>query len=117
METPSNAAANSAGRPKPGISMRLRDCPELGCQSTDKPCPRGELLLKGDAIMSGYYNNPELPQETIKDGWLHSGDIAQFNSDGTISIIDRSIDIFKLAQGKYITLEYLQIIYKQYPLI
>ncbi|KAJ1949340.1 hypothetical protein FBU59_001187 [Linderina macrospora] len=67
--------------------------------------------------MSGYYNNPELTLETIKDGWLHSGDIAQFNSDGTVSIIDRSKDIFKLAQGEYVAPEYLQIIYERHPLI
>ncbi|ORX66939.1 acetyl-CoA synthetase-like protein [Linderina pennispora] len=117
METPDEAATNSVGRPKPGLSMRLRDCPELGYLSTDKPCPRGELLMKGDSIMAGYCKNDALTAETIKDGWLHSGDIAQFNANGTVTIIDRSKDIFKLAQGEYVAPEYLQIIYERHPLV
>ncbi|KAJ1949339.1 medium-chain fatty acid-CoA ligase faa2 [Linderina macrospora] len=109
--------SSSCGPPMPGMSVRLRDCPEMNYRSTDQPCPRGELLLKGDAIMSGYYKNEDLTKETFKDGWLCTGDIAQINPSGTISIIDRCKNIFKLAQGEYIAPDYLQIVYDRHSLV
>ncbi|KAJ1946847.1 medium-chain fatty acid-CoA ligase faa2, partial [Linderina pennispora] len=117
IETVEESVTNSVGRPKPGMSVRLRDCPEMNYQSTDKPCPRGELLLKGDAIMTGYYKNDELTKESFKDGWLYTGDIAQINPNGTISIIDRCKNIFKLSQGEYIAPDYLQIVYDRHSLV
>ncbi|ORX66938.1 acetyl-CoA synthetase-like protein [Linderina pennispora] len=109
--------STSCGPPRPGMSVRLRDCPEMNYLSTDQPCPRGELLLKGKSIMSGYYKDDAMTSATIKDGWLYTGDIAQINLDGTISIIDRLKNIFKLSQGEYIAPDYLQVVYERHPLI
>ncbi|KAJ1938778.1 medium-chain fatty acid-CoA ligase faa2, partial [Linderina macrospora] len=109
--------SNSCGPPMPGTSVRLRDCPEMDYITTDQPCPRGELLLKSDAVMSGYYKNEDQTKEMFEDGWLCSGDIAQINPNGTISIIDRCKNIFKLTQGEYIAPDYLQVVYDRHSLV
>ena len=53
----------------------------------------GELLIKGPGVMKGYLNRPEDTSETIKDGWLHTGDIARQDEDGFIYIVDRKKDL------------------------
>ncbi len=60
----------------------------------------GELLIKGDIVFKGYYGNPMATADTIVKGWLHTGDIAEATSDGSISIIDRKKDIIITAAGK-----------------
>ena len=63
----------------------------------------GELLVKGDIVFKGYYNNPDATQSTIVDGWLHTGDVATQAADGSFSIIDRKKDIMINAAGKNLT--------------
>ncbi|MFC1992785.1 class I adenylate-forming enzyme family protein [Chloroflexota bacterium] len=53
----------------------------------------GELLVKGDGVMKEYYKNPEKTAETIKDGWLYTGDIAMEDSDGFIYLVGRKKDV------------------------
>ncbi len=53
----------------------------------------GELLLNGPGVMTCYYNNPEATAETLKDGWLYTGDMAQTDEDGFIYLVDRKKDV------------------------
>jgi len=62
----------------------------------------GEILMKGHCIMQGYYKREDLTAETIKNGYLHSGDIGEIDSEGFLKITDRKKEIFKTSGGKYI---------------
>ena len=62
----------------------------------------GEILVKGSNIMMGYYKNEVLTNETIKNGYLHTGDIGTLDSDGFLKITDRKKEMFKTSGGKYI---------------
>jgi long-chain acyl-CoA synthetase len=81
----------SIGVPLPGIDSRIVDL-----ETGTKPLPQGEtgeLVVKGPTVMAGYYNRPEETAQTIRDGWLHTGDIAKVDEDGFFYIVDRKKDM------------------------
>lgn len=67
----------------------------------------GEVLVKGDNVMQGYYKNPEATAEVLKDGWLYTGDIGVFEGK-FLKIIDRKKEMFKTSGGKYIVPQQLE---------
>jgi long-chain acyl-CoA synthetase len=76
--------------------VSIESVPELRYLITDAQ-PRGEILIRGPTVFSGYYNRPDGAEHPVdKDGWFHTGDIGRLNPNGTFSIIDRKKNIFKL---------------------
>ncbi|MCW3082159.1 long-chain fatty acid--CoA ligase [Segetibacter sp.] len=62
----------------------------------------GEILVKGPTVMLGYYKRPDLTEEVIIDGWLHTGDIGVWESNRYLKITDRKKELFKTSGGKYV---------------
>ncbi|RXW22284.1 hypothetical protein EST38_g3586 [Candolleomyces aberdarensis] len=110
---------NSVGLPVPSCEVKLLDVPDAGYLSTNE-LPQGEVLIRGHSVFKEYYKRPDLnSDETVftKDGWLRTGDVGQWNPDGTLSLIDRLKNLIKLANGEYIALERLESIYKSCNLV
>jgi len=111
--------SGSVGGPLPGVYAKLVDVPEMGYVSSACP-PQGELWLKAGCITHGYYRNEEATRDALIDGWLATGDIAQWNDDtdfGSLTIIDRKKNLFKLSHGEYVSPERLELEYAKCGLV
>lgn len=73
----------------------------------------GEILCKGPNVMMGYYKDEELTQQALADGYFHTGDIGEIDSEGFLKITDRKKEIFKTSGGKYISPQLLENAMKQ----
>ncbi len=79
----------SVGKPVPGTSVRIAE--------------DGEILVQGGHVFQGYWKKPDKTAETIRDGWLHTGDVGRIGNDGALTITGRIKDIIITAGGKNIT--------------
>jgi long-chain acyl-CoA synthetase len=103
ISTPDDYKIGTIGKPFPGCEVRIAD--------------DGEILVKGPNVFQGYYKNPEATEETLVDGWLHTGDLGEIDEDGYIKITGRKKDIIITAGGKNITPANLEAEIKQHPLV
>ena len=96
------------------IKLRLKDLPDMEYLSTDQPHPRGEICFSGPTIFGGYYKRPDKTAEAFdEEGWFMSGDVGVVLPNGSVKIIDRSKNIFKLSQGEYVAPERVENVYVQ----
>ncbi|XP_020230137.1 long chain acyl-CoA synthetase 4 isoform X3 [Cajanus cajan] len=102
----------TVGPPVPNVDVCLESVPEMGYDALAST-PRGEICVKGKTLFSGYYKREDLTKEVMIDGWFHTGDIGEWQPNGSMKIIDRKKNIFKLAQGEYVAVENLENIYSQ----
>lgn len=121
MQDKNDLTVGVAGPPLNGVSIKLVDWIEGGYRATDKPYPRGEVLIGGPTVATGYFKRPELTEELFKDDgqmrWFYSGDIGEFLPNGLLRIIDRKKDLVKLQHGEYISLGKIENALKSHPLV
>jgi len=86
-----HARAGSIGVPIPNSEAKIVDM--ISGDTTLKPGEIGELVIKGDQVMLGYWQKPDETKAVLKDGWLYTGDIARMDEDGFFYIVDRKKDI------------------------
>ena len=86
---PGRTRYGTVGPAVPGVEVKIAD--------------DGEICVRGKNVFKGYYKDKETTDETLKDGWLHSGDLGAFDADGFLSITGRKKDIIITAGGKNIT--------------
>lgn len=77
----------------------------------------GEILVKGDTVMTGYFNQPAETAEAIIDGWFHTGDIGEIDAEGFLKITDRKKSLFKSSGGKYVAPTHIEEIVSNLPYI
>ncbi|KAJ0063648.1 hypothetical protein NL108_004774 [Boleophthalmus pectinirostris] len=110
------------GEPLVCCEIKLRDWVEAGYRSTDKPHPRGEILIGGPNVTMGYYKtDPKMQQDFEVDEtgqrWFCTGDVGEFHDDGCLKIIDRKKDLVKLQAGEYVSLGKVEAMLKNCSLI
>ncbi|XP_074263667.1 long chain acyl-CoA synthetase 9, chloroplastic [Silene latifolia] len=104
-----DTSVGRVGPPLPCSFIKLVDWSEGGYLVSDKPMPRGEIVIGGPNVTLGYFKNEDKTNEVYKvdeNGmrWFYTGDIGQFHGDGCLEIIDRKKDIVKLQHGEYVSL-------------
>jgi len=101
---------STAGRPVVGVELSIRD--ENGVAlAADEP---GEIWVRTDKVMAGYWGNPAATTEAIVDGWLRTGDIGRLGRDGYLSIVDRVKDML-ISGGVNVYPSEIEAVLRQWP--
>lgn len=120
-QVPGDMRVGIVGGPMAGMEVRLVDWDEGNYRITDKPLPRGEIVLGGASVSPGYYKNEEKTLESffVENGvqYFRSGDIGELHKDGTLRLIDRKKDLVKLQLGEYVSLGKVEAMMKTNPVV
>lgn len=117
ISSPLDPDTGHIGAPFPCLEFKLRSVLDMGYDAESNP-PKGELCLRGPSVFHGYFRNQEETEAVLDDeGWLSTGDICELRGNGSVRIIDRKKNIFKLAQGEYVAPEKIEGMYQLAPLV
>ncbi|MFD9792504.1 thioester reductase domain-containing protein [Streptomyces sp. NPDC059070] len=100
----------------PVTGHKLADVPELGYFATDSPYPRGELLVRSERLVPGYFRRPDATAEVFdEDGYYRTGDIMARVGPGELRYVDRRANVLKLSQGEFVTVSRLEALFHAAP--
>ncbi|WP_420367752.1 thioester reductase domain-containing protein [Curtobacterium sp. L1-20] len=100
----------------PVTDHKLVDVPELGYRTTDQPYPRGELLVRSTAVITGYYQRPDVSAAVFDaDGFYRTGDVMAQTGPDTYEYLDRRNNVIKLSQGEFVAISALEATYGGTP--
>jgi fatty acid CoA ligase FadD9 len=104
---------------RPNVSdYKLVDVPDLGYFLTDRPHPRGELLVKTETMFPGYYKRPEITADVFDvDGYYRTGDVVAEVGPDQLVYLDRRNNVLKLSQGEFVTVAKLEAVFGDSPLV
>lgn len=110
VQIPGETTVGNVGPPFLCTMYKLADVPEMNLVS--KRDNRGEICVYGTNVFRGYFKDEQKTKEALdQDGWYHTGDIGSWDTNGTLKIVDRVKNIFKLQQGEYIAPEKIENVY------
>lgn len=105
-------SSGNCGGVVPNSECALVDVPDMEYFASDKPFPRGELVIRSGSQFREYFRNEEETAKAVDaEGWFHTGDICTVDELGRFKIIDRKKNVLKLAQGEYISPERIENLY------
>ena len=110
LDDPKKNRPGSIGIPVPDTEAKIVDL-ETGTKDL-KPNEVGELVIKGPQVMQGYWNNPDETKNTLRGGWLYTGDIAKMDEDGYFYIVDRKKDMIDVSGLKVWPREVEEVLYE-----
>jgi long-chain acyl-CoA synthetase len=103
VNTPAHIKIGTVGRPSPGCSVKIAD--------------DGEILMRGEHVLQGYWHNEKATAETVIDGWFHSGDIGELDNEGFLKITGRKKELIVTAGGKNVAPAVLEDRLRAHPLV
>ncbi|MFJ7277266.1 carboxylic acid reductase [Kitasatospora sp. NPDC098663] len=102
----------------PVTDHRLADVPELGYFRSDSPHPRGELLVKSERLVPGYFHRPDATAQVFdEDGFYRTGDIVALTGPDEFVYVDRRSNVLKLSQGEFVATSRLEALFAGSPLV